>query len=297
MRIILLGRFMIKVPVEMKSVARNSSVRSAEISEYLWPENADSEARRGEAFDLYLDSISRQPLPKGKKSRVIKTIDFTGVNYWSRGVLYYSDYLGDQIKLDLLMDSGKAGVWVKMRSGKNSEENIVKIYAAMKNIVNAYSAITQSTVEPVSQPGVFFLEYGAIHLPYKTRESTNARFEGHPLGLKLDIEMTVTHTDEPKDEGLLARTAAVIATGYATGIHIDRLRSRKRTVAGFAGEEEVDRMTDSHRTAISFGWRYAGKKDSGEYPEIVLRMESPDGDLEEKLKIWDAILESMKPMY
>jgi len=195
------------------------------------------------------------------------------------------------------MDSGKAGIWVKMRSGKNSEENIVKIYAAMKNIVNAYSTITHSTVEPVSQPGIFFLEYGAIHLPYKIRESTNARFEGHPLGLKLEIEMTVTHTDEPKDEGLLARTAAVIATGYATGIHIDRIRSRKRTIAGFDGEEEVDRMTDSHRTAISFGWRYAGKKDSGEYPEIALRMESPDGELEEKLKIWDAILESMRPMY
>ena len=70
MRIILLGRFMIKVPVEMKSVARNSSVRSAEISEHLWPVNANSEARRGEAFELYLNSISRQPLPKGKISRV-----------------------------------------------------------------------------------------------------------------------------------------------------------------------------------------------------------------------------------
>jgi hypothetical protein len=184
-----------------------------------------------------------------------------------------------------------------MRSGKNSEGNIDKIYTAMKSIANAYVPIPHSTVEPVSQPGVFFLEYGAIRLPYKIRESTYARFEGHPSSLKLEIEMTEAHVDEPEDEGLLARTAAIIATGYATGVDIRRLRSKKRKVAGLDGEEEVDRMTDSNRTAISFGWRYAGKKDSGEYPEIVIHMESPDGDVKEKLKIWDAILDSMKPLY
>lgn len=297
MKVIRLGRFMIKVPVEMESVARNSIVRSAEISEKNWPDNINSEKSRSEAFNSYLESINRQPPPKGKRSRLIKTIDFTGVNYWSKGILYYSDYLGDQVKLDALLDSGKAGIWIKMRSGKNSEENINKISTAMKRIANAYFPAPHSIVEPGSQHGVFFLEYGAIHLPYKIRESTYARFEGHPLNLKLELEMNETHTDEPKDEGLLARTAAVIATGYATGVDIDRIRSRKRQVAGLDGEEEVDRMTDSHRAALSFGWRYAGKKDSGEYPEIVIRMESPDAKLEDKLKIWDAILESMKPLY
>ena len=297
MKTVPLGRFMIKVPTEMTSVARNSSIRSAEISENIWPDNINREKSRGDAFNLYLESINRQPPPKGKRSRIIKTIDFTGINYWSKGILYYSDYLGDQVKLDVLLDTGKAGIWVKMRSGKNGAENIDKIYSSMKNIANAYIPIPHSTVGPVSQPEVFFLEYGEIHLPYKIRESTYARFEGHPLSLKLEIEMTETHIDEPKDEGLLARTAAVIATGYATGVNIDRLRSCKRKVAGLDGEEEVDRMTDSHRTAVSFGWRYAGKKDSGEYPEIVIRMESPDGKLEEKLKIWDAILDSMRPLY
>lgn len=297
MRTIPLGRFTIKLPPEMKSVARNSNLRSAEISESIWPDNADREKSRIDAFNLHQESIKKQPLPKGKMSRIIKIIDFTDINHWSKGILYYSDYLGDQVKLDVLMDTGKVGTWLKMRSGKHSEENIDKICTAVKSIAKAYVSMPHSTFEPVFQPGGFFLEYGAIHLPFKIRESTYARFEGHPLRFKLEIQMAETHTDEPKDEGLLARTAAVIATGYATGVNIDRLRSCKRKVAGLDGEEEVDRMTDSHRTAISFGWRYAGRKDSGEYPEIVIRMESPDGNLDEKLKIWDAILDSMKPLY
>ena len=56
-------------------------------------------------------------------------------------------------------------------------------------------------------------------------------------------------------------------------------------------------MTVTEQDCAGHMWRYAGKKDSGEYPEIVLEMESPDGNLKEKLKIWDAILESMKPLY
>ena len=60
----------------------------------------------------------------------------------------------------------------------------------------------------------------------------------------------------------MARTAAVIATGHATGVKIHRIRSKKRKVAGLEGEEEVDRMTDRYRTAISFGWRYEGKKET-----------------------------------
>ena len=297
MNIIPIGRFIIKVPVDMKSTARNSSVRSAEISETIWPSDIDSEKTREETFNRYLENITRQPPPKGKRNRLIKVKDFPDVKYWSKGILYYSDYFGDQVKLDVLMDTGKVCIWIKMRSGQNSEENIDRIYAAMKSIANAYFPIPHSTVETDHQKGVFFLQYGEIHLPYKIREGTYARFEGKPMSLKLEIEMTETHSDEAKGEGLLARTAAVMATGYATGVNMDRLRSCERTVAGLGGEEEVDRMTDRHRAAISFGWRYAGKKDSGEHPEIVIRMESPDGELEEKLKIWDAILDSMQPLY
>jgi hypothetical protein len=143
----------------------------------------------------------------------------------------------------------------------------------------------------------FHLKDGLISLPYIEQESTYARFLRQSLELKLEIEMNDTHVDEPKDEGLLARTAAAILTRFAFGVDIHKIRSRDRKVAGLNGEEQVVRMKDKDGTELDFTWRYAGKKDSGEYPKIVVTMESPDGKLDEKLKVWDAILDSMKPLY
>ncbi len=41
---------------------------------------------------------------------------------------------------------------------------------------------------------------------------------------------------------------------------------------------------------------YAGKKDSRVYPELLIEIEAKDGQLEEKRKLWDALLNSFKPV-
>ena len=62
------------------------------------------------------------------------------------------------------------------------------------------------------------------------------------------------------------------------------------------GEEEVLRFKTAEKVNLEFGWRYAGKKDSGTQPHIRIRMDSPDGQFDEKLKIWDDLLSSFKPV-
>ena len=77
---------------------------------------------------------------------------------------------------------------------------------------------------------------------------------------------------------------------------IKKIRSAKRKIADLDGEEEVIRATAQGSTQLDFGWRFAGRKESGDYPKIRIRMESADGGLEEKLKVWDALLNSFKPI-
>lgn len=286
-----MGRFSMKVPVEMKLCAMSQIFRACEIQDFAWQQGTDHERERTRLWDTRIAEIETQRLPRGISKAIMDLRVINRLGVFAKGVFYYGDDITTRRgSWDVLVDTGATGIWIKFRGDISEKEEMLKWVI---DIARAY----KSTSGHSDLANSFNLRRGAIHLPYLEQESTYARFERHPSNLKLELEMTVTHTDDPKDEGLLARTAAVIATGYATGVHIDRIRSRKRTVAGLDGEEEVDRMTDSHRTAISFGWRYAGKKDSGEYPEIAFRMESPDGELEEKLKIWDAILESMRPMY
>jgi hypothetical protein len=47
---------------------------------------------------------------------------------------------------------------------------------------------------------------------------------------------------------------------------------------------------------LSFTWLYTGKTDSGDAPKISIEMETPDGRAEEKMKVWDAILDSIQPV-
>ncbi len=110
------------------------------------------------------------------------------------------------------------------------------------------------------------------------------------------METTEIHKDEAPDTGLIARTAAAIASGFATGLEIKKIRSGKRKLAGIEGEEEVVSATADGKTQLDFGWRFAGRKESGDYPKIRVRMESADGQLDEKLKLWDAVLNSFKPV-
>ena len=133
-------------------------------------------------------------------------------------------------------------------------------------------------------------------LPYARAEKTYSRFEGHPLDLKLEVEMKETLKVEKL--GVAERLAASMATRFAPGVDVDKIRSRSRAAAGLNGEELVMRMSaGGEDTQIQFGWEYRGKVDSGEHPEIQITMETPDGNLKEKLKVWDAVLDSFKPMY
>ncbi|BET59545.1 T6SS immunity protein Tli4 family protein [Geobacter sp. 60473] len=285
-----IGRFAIDVPAEMKLVHQWQRLRYAEIEEFAWPGSVPRAQARDEAWKRRLAEIGKLTPPKGKERVIIETRDFPGVGAWARGVFYYGDYMiAKEIHFDVLFDAGMSGVWMKIH-GISKE-------AMEKNLVNISRSYQPRRFGDLKLPpgNWFYTERGAINLPYLEQETAAARFEGHPLGLEIDIETTETHKVE--EAGLIKKTMAAMATGFATGLNIDKIRSRKKTVAGLDGEEEVLRMNDGNKTVLNFAWEYRGRKDSGEYPEIRITMDSADGKLEQKLQVWDAVLNSLKPMY
>ena len=286
-----IGRFAIDVPAEMKLAHQGQRLRYAEIEEFVWPGNVPRAQARDEAWKKRLAEIAKLTPPKGKDRVIIETRDFPGLGAWARGVFYYGDYMiAREIHFDVLLDAGMSGVWLKIHgiSKEAMEKNI-------SNIARSYQARRFGDLK--LPPGNwFYTEHGAFNLPYLEQETAAARFEGHPLGLKLDIKTTEIHKSEPESHGLLGRLAALLATKFAGNVEIEKIRTGKRTVAALPGEETILRANEKGRKELSFMWRYAGEKDSGEHPKILIEMESPDGRLEEKLQIWDAVLDSLKPM-
>lgn len=287
-----IGRFAIDVPAEMKLVHQWQRLRYAEIEEFAWPGSVPRAQARDEAWKRRLAEIGKLTPPKGKERVIIETREFPGLGDWARGVFYYgANWADDEGYWLIFADSGTSGVWLTYHGLTDAKQEML---TWLLEIARSYQSRRFGDLK--LPPGNwFYTERGAINLPYLEQETAAARFEGHPLGLEIDIETTETHKVE--EAGLIKKTMAAMATGFATGLNIDKIRSRKKTVAGLDGEEEVLRMNDGNKTVLNFAWEYRGRKDSGEYPEIRITMDSADGKLEQKLQVWDAVLNSLKPMY
>ena len=292
-----IGRFSLAIPIEMQQAARSHEIRSTEIKEMAWLDPSTHKSESTAVWNEFLEKIRKLRLPEGKDRIIIKRKEFSGIGEWAEGVFYYDDYAHpSSAKWVLFVDTGSRGVWFTTIS-MSVEKDMISGNAngILNELGKTYRVVNPN--ETRLKGDWFHLEHGAINLPYQWEEKSYVRFEGHPLKLELEIEMDMDVRYKRKTTGLLDNVFASIVTGFAAGVDIKRIRSHKRVVAGLKGEEEVDRMREKDDTDLSFIWSYNGKDDSGEEPEIHISMVSPDGNLDEKLKIWDAILDSMQPMY
>jgi len=301
MEIYYIGRFSIAVPNEMREAkgSRSHQLRHVTLNENLWLSEISHEKAREAEWNNFTTKIKAIPRPENNHNAIIKMQDFSGIGKWSKAVFYHnSNDSKDEGTWRFLMDSGQTSLWLKGRPVIVEKEN--KSNIMVQNIINigkCYHVMAKNTPRP--KGNWFYLKHGAINLPYLWQEQSYIRFEGHPLDLKIEVEMEMDAGHKRPQFGLIEKASAAIDSGYASaaGVSIKKIRSQKREVAGMPGEEVIDRLTDKDNKTLDFGWEYIGKKDSGEYPTIRITMESPDGSLDEKLKIWDAVLDSMKPMF
>jgi hypothetical protein len=80
-------------------------------------------------------------------------------------------------------------------------------------------------------------------------------------------------------------------------VRISIVRYGEREVAGMTGGELIYRAREDGEESIHFTWEYNGVYDTGEYPAIKIEMECSDGRWKEKIALWDAILDSMQPLF
>ncbi|MHB8138291.1 MAG: T6SS immunity protein Tli4 family protein, partial [Smithellaceae bacterium] len=241
-----MGRFAIDLPEEFKLEIQSHRFRLVEIEEY--PNVQDTEQR----WKNHLAKIEKLKKPKGANKIIIKEQPIDRLGKWTRGVLYYCDSMAaDECKWDFLISYGRSTVLYSL-NGLLDKEQVM--YAWLKEVANAYNPYPSQKT-----PGnhAFYTQYGVIELPYKRQESTYARFAG-PMGMKLEIDMNETHKVE--ETGLLESFAASLATNFAPGVDVDKIRTNKRKVAGLPGEELVTRLTADMGPELYFGWKYLGKE-------------------------------------
>ncbi|MBJ6727001.1 T6SS immunity protein Tli4 family protein [Geomesophilobacter sediminis] len=296
----LIGRFSVSTPTEMEIKLRSSMLRRTELKEIRWSPGREMEARSLE-WERQLQEIHELKAPEGKKALIITQVDkFPLLEKWAKGIYYYHDFYDEEAaQWSLLLDSGPIGLWIVGKPTIVEMELINhKMAKNIENIALHYQTLNAAQAELGRASNGFYLSHGVIDLPYSVHEESIARFEGHPLQLSLLIEMYMDARKEIETTSLISGTRAMLAASlFIPGSSMSKIRLQHREVAGMPGEESVLRIKEGDSRNLVFTWRFNGKYDSGEYPTTRIEMESPDGNLDEKLQIWDAILDSMKPMF
>ncbi len=278
-----MGRFAIDLPAEFQPEIQSQKIRYAEVFDFKWKER-DRAKERESLWTQKLAKIKKLQLPKGRKQIIIEEKHLKGIGNWAKAVEYYGDYrIGDYIYWTVLVDYGESGLWLTLY-GLNNHKSLKNFNNILTHYQYGFDNLTTDS---------FCLNHGRIELPYLEQEEIYARFAG-PMGMKLEIDMNETY--EVEEVGLLDSFTASLAMNFAPGVDVDKIRARKRTIGELPGEEIVTKMTANRGPKLYFGWKYQGKEDSGEHPEIRIAIQQvPNGELDEKLKIWDDLLDSFRP--
>jgi hypothetical protein len=296
-----IGRFSIDIPATMKMTGRSGKLRRVEIEEIAWPTGKMPEQARAAEWEKFMADVNKLEPPEGKDKAVIRTYDFPEIGKWARGVFYYNKSVNNEFApWAVLLDVGHGGVWLKsVRTEIEDENSTNRVQNNITNIAKSYQPLDTKNLKAQTPDNRFFLELGAINLPYLVHEESRARFEGHPLEFSINIEMWMDFRKDMETKGLIENTRAMLAASLLQpGFSMSKIRLQEHEAAGIPGEEALIEIKEGKRKELMFKWEYNGKDNSGEYPVISIEMQSPSADkLEEKLRIWDAVIDSMKPLF
>ncbi len=295
------GRFVIDIPISMRYSGGTYPMRYCDLKEVIWPDSGREKAVEAE-WRKRLNEIEALTPPEEHGKVIIAISEIKHSENWCRGVFYYGDKWMPQTGYwDILVVTQTTGLWIKLSGdyeiGDIENKNTMWDFAL--GIAKAYRPPVQQRGMATVLKGIdsFYLRYGAIDLPFEYKESVTVGFKGHALDkyLELDIETEVV-LNEVEETGLMDKLKAIIATSYAPGLKIDKIRTQKRIIAGMHGEEVVYRTTqkDDNEKELYFKWEFAGKKDDPHNPNVIIDMQSQDSDLDEKIALWDSILNTIR---
>ena len=280
-----MGRFAIDLPEDFKLEIQSQKLCYAEVSDFKWKEK-DRDKERNALWAQKIEKIKKLTPPKIRKQIIIEEKVLKGIGHEARAIAYYGNqYAPNCTYWTILADYGTVGMWLTL-DGEDDGLSIKNFTNILKHYQYGFNDLTKDS---------FCLNYGRIELPYLEQESTYARFAG-PMGMKLEIEMRQIHK-EPESGGIISRTIAAMATGFASGLDIEKVRSRKKTAANLPGEEEILQGSDGENQDLSFDWEYLGTVESGEKPWIQITLDTEPDNRDEKIIIWDQILNSFRPAY
>lgn len=209
---------------------------------------------------------------------------------------------------EALRDAGASGAWFEAEYyvfdeselEQVTEANLTELEQVTERILTELAMAYRPYPRDASRDPrrtAFHLIDGAIERPFVGKEAIAITFEEPGLGLgeQLNIDMRTDYDTETPSA--IARWRSIRATAWMAGVSFDRIRARKRRVAGMDGEEVIHRgRKKGEEDELMFEWYHPGIALSPFQPLLTIEMTASPEDVEAKIAYWDRLLESFRPL-
>jgi len=277
------GRLVLSLPAEMRRAGQEHVLCS---SVYVEEREWTSSNGYKKVWSDWLQKLSEQRSPPGVWEILIEQREIAPR---CQAVLAHDNEHDRTIRTWFaLLDAGSHGVWMKCaREHHAPEQALARLYA----VARSYRPIEKrGSFLPESW---FYLERGAITgFPLKG-EYTSVQFEGAPLGPGHQLCVRVVPGAEAQS-GHMGRLRRALALGLSEESTVTILQTGPRRVAGFEGEELIIQVETEDSEHLRWVWSYSGQPGALHAPCIELSMHAMGDAREEKLRLWENILESIR---
>lgn len=277
------GRLVLSLPAEMRRAKPKYILcSSVYVQEVEW---ASSNGYK-KVWSDWLRELSELRSPQGVREIIIEQRE---ISPRCQAVLAHDSERGRNVRTWFaLLDVGSHGVWMTCaREPHAPEQALARLYS----VARSYRPIEARTgLLPESW---FYLERGAITgLPLRD-EYASVLFEGAPLEPGHQLYVRIVPGAEAQS-GHVSRLRRGLTLGLSGESTVTILRTGLRRVAGFEGEELIIQEETEGSERLSWIWSYSGQPGALHAPCIELSMHAMDDEREEKLRLWENTLESMR---
>lgn len=288
-----LGRFCVDVPQSLVRSGDAFQLQYLALEETFWEKPEDD--ARGRVWEAHLTRITalqtQRELPEHAQGTILEKRAFQSPPM--QGVLFHQYDSAQMVTWGALLRRGPVDVWLQIDSDLERADDGVN---RLTEVAGAWRPPEAQERLPVRGKDWFYLRHGLVTLPMKYMESAKARFEGHPLGLKIEISTkTVNKVRKQSLIDGLSGAMAAFSGSFSGDEDVVTQKYSSRKVAGLKGEELILRTTDGDEQSLHFLWSYPGEEKSGSRPKFNIEMETSLDQEEAKLVFWNQLLDSVRP--
>lgn len=295
------GRFAFELPRTTVGTGQTASMQDVGVEEVTWQVDSAGSPLPDPFDHLWQETLeeARSDDARRRPPSVADVIRRTlepapGVRLLTR---HNGDYAVAARVTQALRDAGASGASFYVQYYLDEDPGLEQVAEGIvTELAETYRRHPRGTTRGAGK-GAFHLLDGAIERPFIGHETVDVGFSDPLLGVGPTLKVSMRTERDREVPSAIKRWRSIALSGMLVGVSFDRIRARKRRVAGMDGEEVIYRASErGSEDEITFEWYHPGVERSPLQPMFTIELTTSAENYEAKLAYWERLLESVRPL-